>query len=274
MSEARLAGKAALITGGARGIGRAVAIRFAREGARVAIAQPHVDEHAQEALALMRAASRQGGHQGDHGEVAHRAFAADVSKPGDCDRIVGETVAFFGRLDCLVANAGVQQETPGDAFDDATLERILAVNLLGAAWCARAALRHFETRAGGGSIVFTSSVHERIPKPGFLAYAMSKGGMGQMTRTLALEFASRGVRVNAVAPGAVVTDINAAWTNDAAKRAAVEAHIPMGRAAEPDEIAPLFAFLASDEASYVTGQTLYACGGLTLYGDFAKNWSS
>jgi glucose 1-dehydrogenase len=270
MSAARLVDKVALVTGGSRGIGRAVAIRFALEGARVAIAQPHLDDHAREALSLMRAASREAGH----GEIAHRAFVADVSKSEDCERIVDEAVAAFGRLDCLVANAGVQQETPGDSFDDATLERILSVNLLGAAWCARAALRHFESRPGGGSIVFTSSVHEIIPKPGFLAYAMSKGGMGQMTRTLALEFVGRGVRVNAVAPGAVVTDINAAWTDDAKKRAAVESHIPMGRAASAEEIAPLYAFLASDEASYVTGQTLYACGGLTLYGDFAKNWSS
>ena len=159
-------------------------------------------------------------------------------------------------------------------FDDDALERILAVNLLGAARCARAAIRHFLSRPGGGVIINTSSVHEIVPKPGFLAYSISKGGLGNLTRTLALEFAERGIRVNAVGPGATVTDLNSAWTQDPAKRAVVESHIPMGRAATPDELAPVFAFLASDEASYVTGQTLYACGGLTLHADFARNWSS
>ena len=123
-------------------------------------------------------------------------------------------------------------------------------------------------------VINTSSVHEIVPKPGFLAYSMSKGGLGNLTRTLALEFADRGIRVNAVGPGATVTDLNSAWTQDSAKRAMVESHIPMGRAAAPEELAPVFAFLASDEASYITGQTLHACGGLTLHADFARNWSS
>ena len=98
--------------------------------------------------------------------------------------------------------------------------------------------------------------------------------MANLTRTLALEFADRGIRVNAVGPGAVDTPINAAWTGDAAKRAVVESHIPLGRVATPEEIAGIFAFLASDEASYVTGQTIYACGGLTLFGEFRENWAS
>src|SRR5690606_8688152 len=101
-----------------------------------------------------------------------------------------------------------------------------------------------------------------------------KGGMGNMTRTLALEYADRGIRVNAVGPGATLTDMNSAWINDPEARRGVESHIPMGRAATPAEIASVFAFLASDDAAYVTGQTIYACGGLTLYGDFKRNWSS
>lgn len=140
--------------------------------------------------------------------------------------------------------------------------------------CARDALRHFATRPGGGIIINTSSVHEIVPKPGYLAYSLSKGGMANLTRTLALEFVDKGVRVNAVAPGATVTDLNRSWAEDPKARAAVESHIPMGRAASAEELAPIYAFLASDEASYITGQTIYACGGLTLYGDFKKNWSS
>ena len=127
---------------------------------------------------------------------------------------------------------------------------------------------------GGGAIINTSSVHQIIPKPGFLGYSLSKGGLANLTRTLALEFADRGIRVNAVAPGAILTDMNDAWRNDPKAKAQVERHIPMGRAGTAEEMAAVFAFLASDDASYITGQTIFACGGLTLYGDFMHNWST
>ena len=268
MTAPRLRGRFALITGASRGIGRAVAQRFAAEGATVAINHRDDGAAAEAALASLRQASREAGH----GEVPHRVEEADVARPDAA--MVDRVVAASGRLDVLVNNAGIQSETPGDDFDDDALERILAVNLLGVARCSRAAIRHFLSRPGGGVIINTSSVHEIVPKPGFLAYSLSKGGLGNLTRTLALEFADRGIRVNAVGPGATITDLNSAWTEDLAKRAMVESHIPMGRAAAPEELAPVFAFLASDEASYVTGQTLYACGGLTLHADFARNWSS
>jgi glucose 1-dehydrogenase len=145
---------------------------------------------------------------------------------------------------------------------------------MGAAYCAEAAIQHFLSRPGGGVIVNTSSVHQIVPKPGYLSYSLSKGGMANLTRTLALEFADRRIRVNAVGPGAILTDMNDSWRNDPKQKAMVESHIPMGRAGEPEEMATVAAFLASDDASYVTGQTLYACGGLTLYGDFKHNWSS
>ena len=117
-------------------------------------------------------------------------------------------------------------------------------------------------------------MHETIPKPKYVSYSISKGGMENMTRTLALEYAGRGIRVNAVGPGAVVTPINRAWIDNPKAKAEVESHIPMGRAASPEEIASVFAFLASDEASYITGQTIYACGGLTLYPEFRVAWAS
>jgi glucose 1-dehydrogenase len=152
-------------------------------------------------------------------------------------------------------------------------DRVLNVNLRGAFLCSRAAIRHF-LQAGGGVIVNNSSVHELIPKPKYVAYSISKGGMGNLTRTLALEYASQRIRVNAVAPGAIVTPINDAWTHDERARMGVESHIPMGRAGAPEEIAAAVAFLASDEATYITGQTLYVCGGLTLYPEFRTAWSS
>jgi glucose 1-dehydrogenase len=186
-----------------------------------------------------------------------------------------ETVlARWPRLDCLVNNAGFQRESPSEALDIETYRRILDVNLTGAVLCSQKALAHFVARGGGGNIINCSSVHQIIPKPGYLAYSISKGAMASLTRTLALEFASRGIRVNAVGPGAIDTPINAAWTGDPGKRAIVEGHIPLGRVGTPEEIAGVFAFLASDEASYITGQTIYACGGITLFGEFRENWAS
>jgi glucose 1-dehydrogenase len=270
MTQNRLSGCFALITGGSRGIGRAVAERFAREGATVAINHVGDREEAEAAVAECNASSRDAGH----GERQHIVMEADVSSPSAVEEMIAAAVDAWGRLDVLVNNAGIQSPTPGDGEDDDALERILAVNLLGAAHCARAAIRHFLARPGGGVIINTSSVHEVIPKPGFLAYSMSKGGLGNLTRTLALEFAERGIRVNAVGPGAILTSLNDSWRNDPAGRAGVERHIPMGHAARPEAIAPVFAFLASDEAAYITGQTLFVDGGLTLYGDFKQNWAS
>ncbi len=150
----------------------------------------------------------------------------------------------------------------------------MAVNLRGAVLCATAAIRQFLAQGTGGVILNTASVHETIPKPGYLSYSASKGALGNVTRTLALEYADRGIRVNEVAPGAIATPINAAWTDDPARRALVDAHIPMGRAGGADEIAAAFAFLASDDARYITGATLTVDGGLTLYNDFRTNWAT
>ena len=265
----RLRGTTALITGGSRGIGQAVAKRFAAEGASVVIT--HVSDHSLSETIVkdLREISVSAGFQ-----AQHLAIEADVGDPVAAQATVRQTVAHFGRLDCLINNAGIQAPTPSDHWDDTTFAHIIAVNLMGAAYSARAALQHFQSRPGGGTIINTSSVHEIIPKPGFLAYSIAKGGLGNLTRTLALEGAASGVRVNAVAPGAVLTDMNASWAQDPEARARVEAHIPLGRAASPDEIAGVFAFLASADAAYITGQTIYACGGLTLYGDFLTNWAS
>jgi glucose 1-dehydrogenase len=268
-NKPRLAGRFALVTGASRGIGRAVAERFAAEGATVAINYGGDSEGAQAGLEAARAASSANGF----GSPPHRVMPADVSSRPVVEAMIDDLVEGWGRLDILVNNAGIQWPTPGDGSDDG-LEKIIAVNLLGAAHCARAAIRHFLSRPGGGVVINNSSVHEIIPKPTFLAYSMSKGGVGNLTRTLALEFADRRIRVNGIGPGAILTSINDAWRNDAAGRATVESHIPMGYAATPEEIAPVFAFLASDEAAYITGQTLFVDGGLTLYPEFRENWAS
>jgi glucose 1-dehydrogenase len=180
----------------------------------------------------------------------------------------------FGTLDILINNSGIQKPVPSHELSAADFDKIINVNLRGAFLCSREAIKHWLSRKAPGSIVNNSSVHEIIPKPKYLPYSISKGGMENMTKTLALEYAGSGIRVNAVGPGATVTPINNAWINDENARAEVVSHIPMGRPGEADEIATVFAFLASEEASYITGQTLFACGGLTLYPEFRTAWSS
>ena len=266
----RLVGQYALVTGAPQGIGRAIAIRFAQEGAHVAVNFIGSREKAERTLADVQQASRERGH----GERDHLLVEADIGVEAEISAMFETVLARWPQLDCLVNNAGVQQESPSEALDVEAYRRIIEVNLNGAVLCAQKALAHFVTREGGGNIINCSSVHQIIPKPGYLAYSISKGGMANLTRTLALEFAGHGIRVNAVGPGAIDTPINAAWTGDAHKRAVVEGHIPLGRVGTPEEIAGVFAFLASDEASYITGQTIFACGGLTLFGEFRDNWAS
>ena len=268
MIMGKLQGKNALITGASSGIGQSTAIRFAEEGVNVAINYRSDPEGAEATRARIQ--SRKNGDD----SVRAITIQADVSDESQVMRMFAEVLGQFGRIDVLVNNAGIQQPCPSHELAAADFDRVLAVNLRGPFLCAREALRHFLSRPGGGVILNNSSVHEIIPKPKYLSYSVSKGGLENLTKTLALEYADRGIRVNAVGPGAVITPINKAWKDNPKARAEVESHIPMGRSASPEEIAAVFAFLASDEASYITGQTLFACGGLTLYPEFRVAWSS
>lgn len=266
----RLEGKNVLITGATTGIGYAIATRFSQEGANVAINYRKDKGKARETLSTVQNIC-----------LSVRSFGCkdiivqgDVSKENDVVRMFHEVIKEWGRLDIMVNNAGIQKSSASHETNREDFDTVIAVNLRGAYLCAREAIRHFLSREGGGVILNNSSVHEIIPKPKYLSYAISKGGMGSLAKTLALEYADRGIRVNTVGPGAIITPINKAWADDPKQRAEVERHIPMGRAGTPEEIAAVFAFLASDDASYITGQTIYACGGLTLYPDFREDWSS
>ncbi len=262
----KLEGKNVLITGASSGIGRAIAIRFAQEGANVAINYYGGQPMAEATLEMVRNARTDQGKQ--------ILLPSDVSKEDEVKGMFTQVLTAFGSLDVLVNNAGIQKPASTNDIEMEDFDRVLNVNLRGAFLCSREAVRHFLSRSAKGVILNNSSVHEIIPKPKYLPYSISKGGMENMTKSMALEYAGQGIRVNAVGPGAVVTPINNAWINNPTARAEVESHIPMGRAAEASEIAAVFAFLASDDASYITGQTIFACGGLTLYPEFRVAWSS
>jgi len=265
-----LKGKNVLVTGGSSGIGQAIAVRFAEYGANVAINYLRQPEEARETEEQVQACVHKVRQEG----VQDVLVGGDVSDEEDVVRMVGEAVEGLGGLDILVNNAGIQISRPSEELSSADFDRVLAVNLRGSFMCAREAIRHFLGEEKGGPIVNISSVHQLIPKPNYLGYSTSKGGMQNLTRTLALEFAARGIRVNGVGPGATVTPINRAWIDDPVKRAQVEEHIPMRRAGDADEMAGVTAFLASDLAAYITGQTIFVDGGLTLFPSFATPWSS
>jgi glucose 1-dehydrogenase len=198
----------------------------------------------------------------------------DVSQEEDVVRMVGSAAGELGGIDVLVNNAGIQVSRHSDELASEDFDKVLAVNIRGAFLCAREAIRHFLDAGKPGVIVNVSSVHQLIPKPGYLGYSVSKGGMQNLTRTLALEFAGRGIRVNGIGPGATVTPINRAWIDDPVKREQVESHIPMRRAGTAEEMGAVACFLASDDAAYITGQTIFVDGGLTLFPSFAVPWSS
>jgi glucose 1-dehydrogenase len=265
-----LKGKNVLVTGGSSGIGQAIAVRFAEYGANVAINYLRRPEEARDTEDQVQACV----HQVRQVGVRDILVQGDVSCEEDVVRMVAEAAEGLGGLDILVNNAGIQISRPTEELSSADFDAVLGVNLRGTFMCAREAIRRFLADETQGSIVNVSSVHQIIPKPGYLGYSASKGGMQNMTRTLALEYAGRGIRVNGVGPGATVTPINRAWIDDPVKRAQVEEHIPMRRAGEADEMAGVTCFLASDLAAYITGQTIFVDGGLTLYPSFLTPWSS
>jgi glucose 1-dehydrogenase len=265
-----LRGKNVLVTGGSSGIGQSIAVRFAEYGANVAINYLRRPEEARETEEQVHACVNRVQQTG----VRDVLVGGDVSNEEDVVRMVGEAADALGGIDVLVNNAGIQISRPTEELASADFDRVLAVNLRGSFLCAREAIRHFLGEDKAGSIVNVSSVHQLIPKPGYLGYSASKGGMQNLTRTLALEYAGRGIRVNGIGPGATVTPINRAWIDDPVKRAQVEEHIPMRRAGEAGEMAGVACFLASDLAAYITGQTLFVDGGLTLYPSFLTPWSS
>ena len=246
------------MTGGATGIGRATVERLARDGAHVAV--NYIGDRGP-ADALVEEVEERGGRA--------MAIEADVS---DEERVIAmferARAEFGGPIDLLVNNAGIEAPFPLVEMPLEEWERVLAVNLTGAFLCARQAARHLIASEAPGTIVNVSSVHEVIPWPKFAHYCASKGGMKLFTQTIARELAPERIRVVSVGPGAILTPINQQLVEDPEQRREIEEQVPWGRLGKPEEIAAAISWLASSDAEYVTGATLFVDGGMTLYPRF------
>lgn len=251
MSELRLAGKAALVTGSSEGIGAAVAVRLAQEGADVAVNYHSHPQDAQAVLEKIKALGRKS-----------VSIQADLGHVPEVQRLVRESVRALGRLDILVNNAGVEKNADFWSVTEADYDLVLNVNLKGVFFVTQAFVRHLMETKRPGKIINMSSVHEELPFPHFAPYCMSKGGLKMMTRDLAIELAPLGITVNSIAPGAIETPINTKLLHDPVKLKALLGHIPLHRLGQPEDIAGITVFLASSEADYMTGTTLFADGGL------------
>jgi glucose 1-dehydrogenase len=248
----RLEGKVALVTGASSGIGRAIAQRFADEGAHVAVNYLSRGRNAEDARAVADSLAAPG-----------MTVAADVTSRAEVERMVSEVSEKFGRLDIAVCNAGIEIKRPFLEATDEEWNAVISVNLYGAFVTSQSAARQMVRQGGGGKLIYTSSVHEDIPFPGYTSYCASKGGVRMLMRNLAVELAPHRINVNNIAPGAIATPINQAVLDDPEAKEEAVSEIPWGRFGKPEEVAAVAAFLASGEADYVTGSTFYVDGGLT-----------
>jgi len=261
-----LVGQKAIVTGANSGIGRAVALALGQAGADVAVNYVVGDDAANEVVAAIRA-----------GGTNAFAAKADVSQEDQVAAMFGQMEKLFGRVDILVANAGLQRDS---AFADMTLDqwnKVIDVNLTGQFLCAREAVRAFLRQGvvegvscAAGKVVCMSSVHQEIPWSGHANYAASKGGILMMMKSLAQELAPHRIRVNAIAPGAIRTPINTVAWNTPAAYEKLMTLVPYKRIGEPDDIARTAVWLASDESDYVVGATMFVDGGMTLFPGFAS----
>jgi glucose 1-dehydrogenase len=246
-----LRGKVAIVTGGNSGIGKSIALGLAKAGASVVIdyiARPESTEALENEIVSLGA------------QVI--GIEADASRVEDLQRLVAAALTRFGRIDVLVNNAGVETRTSVLDTTEAQYDKVLSVNLKSAFFGVQIVAKQMIRQGDGGRIINITSVHEDWPMPGNTAYCLSKGGMRMLTRTAGVELAPHGIHVVGVAPGAVATPINLSTMNDPSQMAKLNAAIPLGRMARPEEIADVVVFLAGDGASYLTATTIFADGGM------------
>lgn len=248
----RLKGRKALITGGDSGIGRAVAIAFAREGADVVINYlPAEEVDAEETLRICREAG-----------VKAEGYAGDISDESFCDELINKTAQLLGGIDILVNNAAKQVYVPN--FEDLSTEQLEATfktNIFSMFWLVRFALPHLQP---GSSIINTTSIQAYQPSSGLLDYAATKGAIATFTKGLSEQLADKGIRVNAVAPGPIWTPLQPSYGQPEEKLTSFGQNTPLGRAGQPAELAPTYVFLASQESSYISGQVIGVTGGRVL----------
>ncbi|MGJ3260652.1 MAG: SDR family NAD(P)-dependent oxidoreductase [Rhodospirillales bacterium] len=244
----RLKDKVCVVTGAAQGIGEACALRFGREGAKVVVSDVQDGKGENVAAAIRK----------EGGEAMY--FAADVSKKSDCDDLIAAAVAAYGQVDVHLSNAAILVAKDFLELSEEDWTSTLGVNLSGFFYAGQAAARQM-VKQGSGAIINMSSINAVVAIPTAVPYTVCKGGVLQLTKSMALSLAPHGIRVNAVGPGTIATEMGKTMmANDAARRR-VLSRTPLGRPGEPDEIASICVFLASDDASYVTGETVYADGG-------------
>jgi glucose 1-dehydrogenase len=248
----RLKGKVAIVTGAFKGIGRAIAIGYAREGAAVVVGDRLCSEHGK---VLVHEISAAGGNA--------LAVQADVSNLTENEKLISAAVQQFGGLNILVNNAGVSLHESVLEAKPETWEQIMNVNIRGAYFLSSRAASVMAA-SGGGKIINVSSVHDTMPLRERAIYSISKGGMHMMTKSLALELAEYGIQVNSISPGAILTDMNRKDLSDSAKRERLIRQIPMKRIGDSEDLVGAAVFLASSESDYVTGTTIYVDGGLLL----------
>lgn len=261
----RLKGFSVLVTGGSSGIGKEIALAMGSEGANVAVNYISKEDQANQIVKTIK-----------NNGIKSFAYKADVSDPEQVKQMFEQIKQEFGTIDILVNNAGMQKDSPFIEMSFEDWQKVLSVNLTGSFLCSQQAAKEFISRGvdidrsvAAGKIIFISSVHERIPWANHCNYAASKGGMSMLMKTIAQELAPHKIRVNSVAPGAIKTPINKdVWSDPESKNKLMEL-IPYGRIGDPEDIANVAVWLASDESDYVNGATIYADGGMTLYPGFA-----
>ncbi len=247
----KLEGKSALVTGSSQGIGEAVALRLAEEGADVVVNYHTHPEGADQVVQKIRSLGRKA-----------VALHADLGHLQEVQALVQQSVSALGQLDVLVNNAGLEKRAEFWDVTEADYDLVLNVNLKGVFFVTQAFVRHLMQTKRPGKVINMSSVHEELPFPHFAPYCMSKGGMRMMTRDLAIELAPYGITINSIAPGAIETPINTKLLQDPAKLKELLENIPLQRLGNPQDVAGVAAFLASSDADYITGTTVFVDGGL------------